>query len=510
MKIRGGSGMSIVGLFHFVLIIAASGVFGAEPLVSNVTMLQQADGSKIAVITYDLEDADGDTLAVALSISNDGGISWNVPCRSLTGDVGLGVLPGIGKSIYWDLGYDFPDMDGSSFQARVVASDAGVLHRTHSPDNYWIMEWSDVDWADDQNIEKIAKGDVAVLGLYSLYSNIETEIPAFERIHNINPDIKLLGYYLNKTNMLWWANTPEGSITRTLYDRTEPYWAYTTTGDTLMNWPGQVVLNILDRQCREAIYNTLAEFRSNSINQFDGVLWDYFDMSIWIHPDVAPFVDGDPDFDGDGIGMYDDADEREAYLAACDSLVIETRQVLGDNFIQVFNGTRACTDQDFARLGDGMYYEIFPTQIFPDPDFANALNPNYENSLFNAVTWPRSENGGPYIVIGSYRHSLFYDFNGEWTEINYGNMFRVAGLLTGVYTTWLTTTNHNYHWTDNELNLGLPTGPTVIDGVHFSREFQYGRIELTMETGASPKPCSYVVYINGVVVEEFDPPYHFP
>ncbi len=510
MNIRNTTGWKPSAFLCFMVFGTVGMTLGAEPEVSNVSFQQQADGSKIATITYDVSDADGDTLTIALTVSADGGTSWIVPNRSITGDFGSGILSGNGKTIIWDVGQDFPGLGNATYQARIIASDVGILHRTHSPANYWIMAWGGVDGANDQYIEKIAKSNVAVLGLYSLYQNIEDEIPALDRIRAINPDIKILGYFLNKTNMLHWENSPEGSITRTLYDRTKPYWSYTTTGDTLMNWPGQVILNILDPACREAIYSTLAEFHTNSVNKFDGVLWDYFDSKIWIHPDVAPFVDGEPDLDGDGIPMNEDPDEKAAYLAACDSLVIETRQIMGDDFIQVFNGTRAQADPEFASLGDGMYYEIFPTQVFPDPDFANALNPDYENSLFNSVTWPRTENGGPYIVIGTYWHSRYYDQNIELTEINYGNLYRVAGLLTDVYTTWLKTTNHEYHWTDNEFNLGSPTGPTVIDGDFFSRDFQYGRIELTMGTGSYPNPCSYIVYINGVVVEEFDLPFHFP
>ena len=234
--------------------------------------------------------------------------------------------------------------------------------------------------------------------------------------------------------------------------------------------------------CRDTIVQTLAEFQSATSNPVDGVFWDYFDKRIWISPGVDEQVIGEADLDNDGVGMDDDVDERKAYLAACDTLVLRTREVMGDGFIQVFNGVRSHRDSTFAALGDGMYYEIFPTQFFPDPDMTHAMDPDYAFSLFNSVNWPRTSNGGPYVVIGTIWLSRYIDHNGQQTDVSYGNLYRAVGLLTDVFSTWIPG-NHHYAWPDQEFNLGPPLGPTVVDGDDYSREFRYGRVELTMETG---------------------------
>jgi hypothetical protein len=493
------------------LLGAALDVWAAPPEVQNLQFAQRTDGSRLVDITYDVSDADEDVVAIAVKASVDNGLTWQIPLLSLTGDWGQGVVPGPGKHVIWDIGSDLGTFDLSELTVQVVASDSGVEQTSHSPEIYWIMEWSDVDWSDEANIEKIAKGDVAVLGLYGLWNNeANEELDVIAKIRALNPDIVLLGYFLAKTNMTWWKNTAPGSFTRTLYDRTEPYWSYTTTGDTLSNWPGQIVLNILNPACRDSIVQTLAEFQEATNNKIDGVLWDYFEDGIWIHPDAAASVDGDPDMDGDGIPMNSDPDERVAYLAACDSLVLQTRADLGDDFIQVFNGVRAHKSPEFAALGDGMYYEIFPTQVFPDPDMTHALDPNYQYSLFNATDWPRTVNGGPFIVVGMYWHAFYNDLDGVVTEVNFGNINRVVALLTDTYATWILSTNHNYHWPEVEFNLGPPLGPTVIDGGHYTREFMFGQVDMTFETGKYPNPFRYTITIGDQIVEALDVPYHHP
>lgn len=500
-----------IALLALFLSVWCRSAAAAEPEVSNVVLQQRTDGSRLADIYFDLADAEDDILTVAVNISGDDGLTWHFPALDLSGDVGPGVLPGTGKHIVWDLSVGISPLVSSNIKVRIVASDAGVAHTNHSPRKYWIMEWSDQDWSGDKVIEQLAKGDVVVLDLYMLWNNSANEqLDVMGRIKALNPDIVILGYYLAKTSNLWWGNSSVGTITRTLYDRTLPYWSYTTEGDTLMDWTGQVVLNILDPDCRAAIATTLQEFQNATANPFDGVFWDYFGRQIWIAPRVADQVEGDPDMDGDGIPMAEDPDEIAAFHAAGDSLVLLVRDLMGDDYLQIFNGTRAYTDPEFAALGDGIYYEIFPTQVFPDPDMANALNPGYEFSLFNAVSWPRTDNGGPYIVLGMYWEASYTDTHGDFVQVNYGNINRVVGLLTDTYATWLGNDHHHYDWPEVEINLGQPLGPTIIDGDHFFREFQYGQVDMTLKSGEYPNPFKYTIKIGNQIVEELDIPYHYP
>lgn len=482
----------------------------ADPVVEDVVFFQRTDGSKLVDITYDVSDADGDNLTIAVAVSDDGGLTWNVPCRTLSGDVGDGIAPGPGKFIIWDFGQDDPDWEGETYLLRVLASDAGVYHRTHSPDNYWIMEWGAVDWSDDRNVEQIAKADVAVLGAVYLWGNETNEnLQVIDRIKAVNPDCVVLGYVLPKTIMLWWENSASFPYGRDMFDRTRPFWSYTTTGDTLMDFSQQVVINILDPACRDSIVTTITQAQLGSANRLDGVFWDYFNDSIWIHPNVEDQVEGFPDMDGNGIAQHLDSAERIAYRQACVDLVQAVRDSLGESFIQVFNGQRAYDDSAFAALSDGLYYELFPTLFFPAPPMASALDPDYEYSLFHVPQWCRTVNGGPYVVLGNIRQNFYYDHNFELQTINLGDHYRVVALLTDTYTTWIAG-GHHYDWTGNEINLGPPLGSTQIDGDTYTRDFRYGRVELIIESGTYPNPFDYRIWVNGTLVEEWNFPYHFP
>ena len=99
----------------------ATPVTAAEPIVQNLVMQQHTDGSRIIDITYDVSDADGDTLLVALQLSADGGASWDFPVLNCTGDIGDGVLSGTGRHIALDLGPTSAAVEGDYFQARILA-----------------------------------------------------------------------------------------------------------------------------------------------------------------------------------------------------------------------------------------------------------------------------------------------------------------------------------------------------------------------------------------------------
>lgn len=92
------------------------------PVVSNVTA-NQPTACAVVNIGYDLADADADACTVWVAISLDAGATWSVPALSLTGDVGVGITPGAGKSIVWDARVDIPGLSGSNFQVRVFADD---------------------------------------------------------------------------------------------------------------------------------------------------------------------------------------------------------------------------------------------------------------------------------------------------------------------------------------------------------------------------------------------------
>ncbi len=505
--------------FLFSLILSLSvlngslAVLAADPVVSQVTIAQRTDGSRLVDITYDVADADGDTLAVTLLLSDNGGATWEYPVLGTTGDVGPGILPGTGRNIVWDAGLHPETLVGDNYRARVLASDRGVTFEPHSPRNVAITDFGLVDWTDPVNFEIYSRADLLqVMGSRVWTGGSHASIPVVAELKALNPDLKIVGYVSAKTAQLNGASPTADLFWQEWYIRTQPYWVATTEGDTASDFPGNVIINILDPDCRRIMIETIVEFQGNSLNQLDGVYWDYFNNGLWVHPDVD--VAGDPDMDGDGIAHQVDTDERVAYKAAQVALVEALRDSLGQDFIQIFNGQRAYADSNFAGLADGMMYELFPTLFFPLPDMAHALDPSYPFSLFHARNWLRSQNGGPFPVLANTWNNAYVDHNGVPTTLNLGDQFRAVALITDVYSSWHTNDSNpysnTYAWTENDITLGQPLGPPTFEGSFIRRDFQYGKVELEMTSGRYPDPFDYRIWCLGVLVEEIAVPYHYP
>jgi formylglycine-generating enzyme required for sulfatase activity len=100
--------------------------FAAVPVVSNVSSQQRA-GTKMVDITYDVADADGDSLKIRIEVSSNSGTTYNVPASSLTGAIGDNVTPGTGKQIVWNAGVDWDGEYSPQMRVKVIASDAKGL-----------------------------------------------------------------------------------------------------------------------------------------------------------------------------------------------------------------------------------------------------------------------------------------------------------------------------------------------------------------------------------------------
>jgi formylglycine-generating enzyme required for sulfatase activity len=94
--------------------------------VANVRVLQRT-GTKWADITYDLT-GEGHSATVTVELSQDDGLTWSSQASTFAadGDVGTGVLPGLGKHIAWNAGADVPDRYGSDWRVRITATGGGL------------------------------------------------------------------------------------------------------------------------------------------------------------------------------------------------------------------------------------------------------------------------------------------------------------------------------------------------------------------------------------------------
>ncbi|NNC89742.1 MAG: hypothetical protein HKN82_14900, partial [Akkermansiaceae bacterium] len=120
------------GLLAGVALSAALPAPAAPPSVTNVTAAQRA-GTKLVDITYDVADADEDTLAMSVEISGDGGSTYVVPAASLTEGATANSYPQVifpagvtslpGRTIVWDAGTDFNEQFNDQMKVRVIAED---------------------------------------------------------------------------------------------------------------------------------------------------------------------------------------------------------------------------------------------------------------------------------------------------------------------------------------------------------------------------------------------------
>ncbi len=360
------------------------------------------------------------------------------------------------------------------------------------------------DLTDPAELAKYTRADLLIVQCDQFWGQAGFE-GRLDLLRAAKPDLKIIGYFRSKVVKTSWGDEPGQTYNHGLYEAARPYWSYTTTGDTLMDWPGAVVFDYTNPAVRQAMLDVFVTHQRESSNKFDGVFWDYFNDYLWISPNVTG-LEGDPDMDGDGVPHMDDEDERQAFKDAQYDWVHEMQAAMGPDFIQIANGARAVLDSVFAAEFDGMFYELFPNVgLGTGATFKNALNPNQFNNLFAARNWPRRTNGGPWLIlshsklVGSFRNE-----DGIWETIDAGNLLRAVALLTDATSTHYELTGlPNAGVPAMELDLGPPLGETVITGDRFVRHFERGRVELVMGLGYYPIPFSYVIPQNGVIVEQF-------
>ena len=365
--------------------------------------------------------------------------------------------------------------------------------------------------------------DPAVLAKYSRVDLLITDPARFwgrsgvendlELLRQANPDIKILAYFRTKCVRQEWGDADEpNAFSRDLFAAARPYWAYTTTGDTLRDWPGVILFDQANADARRALLDVFAQYQESSTNKFDGIFWDYFNTYLWIAPTVKDMT-GDPDLDGDGVAHLDDPDELAAFQEAEISWILEVRASQGDDFIQIANGWRAIQDESFAALVDGMFYEVFPDVGFSGSwEYGQALDPSVVNNLFTAGTWPRRANGGPWLILSNKNCSTrFQDQNQVLRTLDLGDVNRAIALLTDCYAVHYDLSGHRVVGLPTvDLNLGRPLAETTIDGNTYEREFENGQIRLEIHEAGAVFPVSFEIVQGGAVVQKMDLPYMYP
>ena len=112
-------------LFLFSLTCLLSPIFGAAPVVSNITASQKVVGgskTKIVDIKYDLQLDTGQKAFVEIWFSPDGGLNYPVRCQDVTGDVDSNVSAGTQKTVVWNAESDWNNQFTSKGKIRVIAT----------------------------------------------------------------------------------------------------------------------------------------------------------------------------------------------------------------------------------------------------------------------------------------------------------------------------------------------------------------------------------------------------
>lgn len=181
----------IVGL---ILIINSAILFAQALVVENVRFDQRIDGTLLVDIYYDVTDVDGDTVDIVIEASNDDGMTWDLPCTSLTGDIGIGIAQGINKHVVWDFYADNPNTSGSSYRVRVTAHEIvtdidGNRYRYVTIGNQvWMAEnLKTTHYRNGDEIPNVTD-DMAwstlSTGAYRNYDNNEDSVDTYGRLYN--------------------------------------------------------------------------------------------------------------------------------------------------------------------------------------------------------------------------------------------------------------------------------------------------------------------------------------
>lgn len=121
MKIK----ILILIIVSFIFLVNTGFTQNSVPLIDSLRVEQRARTKKVDIY-YNVLDFDNDNLFVLLRVSDDGGVTFDIPAQTFTGDYGLGIVPNENKHIVWDAGVDYPDHVGDNFRIQLIVSDAKI------------------------------------------------------------------------------------------------------------------------------------------------------------------------------------------------------------------------------------------------------------------------------------------------------------------------------------------------------------------------------------------------
>ncbi len=230
-----------------------------------------------------------------------------------------------------------------------------------------VVHWAPFDDWTEETIVQAARSKAMVVPMDRCFA--EESRAVIERLRELNPELQILGYL----PVLVSYELPRDTIGLRevlpflfdYYETVEDDWAHTTTGDTLMIWPGGIFLDPIaddgiNRSLITKIVDLVEAYLTAGGPPVDGIMHDYFMYSVYVNPACRPGVEGEPDLDEDLIPCGEDPDERELLLLWQKEYLRALRERFGDDFIMVGNGRPPQEDAELAGLLNGIFYESFP------------------------------------------------------------------------------------------------------------------------------------------------------
>ena len=117
-------------------------------VADGIPHLQASQRPDVSVVEISYHLGGSSPCAVSLSASADGGVTWNVPVVSVSGDLGAAVKPGIGRQIQWNVGRDLPDREVSNLLVRVSACGFQTTSAPFTVNTVTVPSWKMRVWWD--------------------------------------------------------------------------------------------------------------------------------------------------------------------------------------------------------------------------------------------------------------------------------------------------------------------------------------------------------------------------
>lgn len=114
---------NILYLFAIITLIQYINAQNTNPLVTNVSFVNNIATTGNVDIYYDVTDAEQSAVTISMEVSNDGGLTYYYACTQVTGDIGANVATGTNKHIVWAFNNEHPGESGNNFKIKIITND---------------------------------------------------------------------------------------------------------------------------------------------------------------------------------------------------------------------------------------------------------------------------------------------------------------------------------------------------------------------------------------------------